>query len=291
MNDAAASEPRPGSRLGSLVQNAIALMVSSGGTAILGLGFWGIAARLASAKTVGRASAEIAAMVLLANLAQLSFTTIFDRFLPVTGDRTRQFVRNAYAVCMAVALAVGAIYVVAGFGSRTVPVPFGWRALFVVAVVLWTIFIIQDSVLTGLRAAKWVPVENILFAAAKIALLPIFLHYLPRQGIFLAWVVPAIAVTAITGMASTTDPHAEIVVDNSMVDQKTQTTTSALFAGSERSVLHFTKGGGAERSFRLVQETYCGWLQQKVANFQADPAAADRYNNEEAAAMLKAARQ
>ena len=97
--------------------------------------------------------------------------------------------------------------------------------------------------------------------------------------------------TAITGMASTTDPHAEIVVDNSMVDQKTQTTTSALFAGSERSVLHFTKGGGAERSFRLVQETYCGWLQQKVANFQADPAAADRYNNEEAAAMLKAARQ
>ena len=109
-------------------------------------------------------------------------------------------------------------------------------------------------------------------------------HYAREIGI-------AIAVSAITGMASTTDPHAEIVVDNGMVDHKTQAITSTLFAGSERSVLHFTKGGGAERSFRLVQESYCGWLQQKLANFQADPIAAGRYNNEEASAMLKAARQ
>lgn len=109
-------------------------------------------------------------------------------------------------------------------------------------------------------------------------------HYAREIGI-------AIAVTAITGMASTTDPHAEMAVGNSIVDRKSQAKTSALFVGSERSVLHFTKGGGAERSFRLVQETYCGWLQQKVANFRADPAAADLANTEETAAFLKTVRQ
>ena len=50
---------------------------------------------------------------------------------------------------------------------------------------------LQDSVLTGLRATRWVPVENILFSAAKIALLPVFLA-LSRElwRLFLAWTVP-----------------------------------------------------------------------------------------------------
>ena len=80
---------------GNLIQNAVALMVSSGGSAVLGVIFWATAARLTTAQNVGRASAEIAAMVLLANLSQLSFTTIFDRFLPVAGDRTFRFVTHA----------------------------------------------------------------------------------------------------------------------------------------------------------------------------------------------------
>jgi hypothetical protein len=97
----------------------------------------------------------------------------------------------------------------------------------------------------------------------------------------------AIAVTLITGMAATSDPHAEIMVTNKIENPKSQAKTAAAFAGSERSMLHFTKGGGAERSFRLVQEKYCGWLQQKVAGFMADPAEADRVNTEETATYLK----
>jgi O-antigen/teichoic acid export membrane protein len=175
-----------------LLQNALALMVSSGGTAVLGLAFWTTASHLTSPGNIGRASAEIAAMWLLANLSQLSFGPIFDRFLPVAGSHTRVFVKRAYILCTCVSLIAADIYLVTGFGRRFLPPSPWWHAFFVVAVALWTIFILQDSVLTGLRSTRWVPVENILFALAKLALLPLALILTVHQGLFLAWSVPVV---------------------------------------------------------------------------------------------------
>jgi O-antigen/teichoic acid export membrane protein len=60
------------------------------------------------------------------------------------------------------------------------------------AVVLWTIFALQDSVLIGLRASRWVAVENIAFSLAKLALLPLVIAITSTQGIFLAWTTPVI---------------------------------------------------------------------------------------------------
>jgi O-antigen/teichoic acid export membrane protein len=134
--------------------------------------------------------------VLLANLAQLSFGSVFERFLPVAGDQTRRFVIRAYVMCVTSALLFAIVYVGAGFGHRFLPDSFGWRAIFVVAVALWTIFILQDSVLIGLRASRWVPVENILFALAKLALIPILIAATRTQAIFLAWSAP-VALTII----------------------------------------------------------------------------------------------
>jgi O-antigen/teichoic acid export membrane protein len=167
-------------------------MISSVGSAILGVAFWGIAAHLATATAVGRMSAEITAMILLATLAQLSFGTIFERFLPVAGAQTRSFVIRAYVMCVICAFVVTSIYAFSGLAHSFLPSAFIWRALFVAAVVLWTIFALQDSVLIGLRASKWVPLENIVFGAMKLALLPVLIAASPDQGIFLAWSVPVI---------------------------------------------------------------------------------------------------
>jgi O-antigen/teichoic acid export membrane protein len=175
---------------GRLIFNAGALMLSSGGSAILGVVFWTTAAHLTTARNIGRASAEITAMVLLANIAQLSFGSIFYRFIPVMGTGTTRFVTRAYAMCVGVALTAAIIYIAAGLGHSIVPASFGSRVLFVVVSVLWTLFVLQDAALTGLREARWVPVENVLFAAAKLALLPLFLLVSKHQGIFLAWSVP-----------------------------------------------------------------------------------------------------
>jgi hypothetical protein len=151
-----------------------------------------VAAHSVSAATIGRTSAEIAAMMLLATLAQLSFGSSFERFLPVAGIHTRLFVKRAYVMCTSLALVIGVAYVSLGLSHSFLPSAFGWRALFVAAVVMWTIFILQDSVLIGLRASRWVPVENILYSLVKLALIPAFIVVSATEGILLAWLTPIV---------------------------------------------------------------------------------------------------
>jgi O-antigen/teichoic acid export membrane protein len=167
-------------------------MISAGGSAILGLAFWGVAAHLATAQAVGRTSAEIVAMTMVANLAQLSFGSIFERFLPVAGTRTRSFIKRAYSMCVATALVLSVIYVFSGLGRHVVPHTRFGQIFFIVTAVMWTIFVLQDNALVGLRASRWVPVENILFAIAKLALLPVMLWVSAAQGVFLAWSAPVV---------------------------------------------------------------------------------------------------
>ena len=179
-------------RFGGLIKNAAALMISSAVSAIIGLVFWGASAHLESPATVGRNSAEIAALALLGLLSQLSFTTTFERFIPVAGTRTRSFVARAYVLCGGVALVLALLYVFLGIGHSFLPSSLLWRAFFVVSVILWTIFGLQDSALVGLRSARWVPVENISYSLAKLALLPLFIMWSANQGIFVAWMFPVV---------------------------------------------------------------------------------------------------
>jgi len=225
---------------GRLMRNALALMASSGGTSVIGVVFWGVSAHLASATVIGRASAEIAAMVLLANLAELSFGSIFERFLPVTGRRTRELVRRAYYLCTVTALVISAVYVLTGLANSFLPTSLAWRAIFVVSVIMWTIFMLQDSALIGLRASRWVPVENILYALMKLALLPAFLWASTSQGIFLTWMAPV--VVFVVGVnrylfRKRIDEHAR-----STLSSEPLPTTRELFflAGAQYSTLLYT---------------------------------------------------
>lgn len=186
-------------RPGTLIQNAIALMISTGGSAIIGVVFWIVAARLFTASQLGKATAEIAAMVLLSTFAQLSFGSIFERFLPVAGELTRGFVIRAYALSTLSGLVLATAYLALGFEHSFLSPSFSGRLFFVVAILLWTIFALQDSVLIGLRASRWVAVENIAFGVAKLALLPVCLGLTASAGIFVAWTTPVIpAVIAVS---------------------------------------------------------------------------------------------
>jgi O-antigen/teichoic acid export membrane protein len=167
-------------------------MISSAVSAVIGLVFWGASAHLTSAATVGRNSAEIAALSLLGLLSQLSFGSTFERFIPVAGSRTRNFVARAYVLCGALALILSIAYVSLGIGHSFLPSSLLWRAFFVVSVILWTVFGLQDSALVGLRSARWVPVENISYSLAKLALLPLFILWTSKQGIFVAWMFPVV---------------------------------------------------------------------------------------------------
>ncbi|MBH1936608.1 lipopolysaccharide biosynthesis protein [Streptomyces sp. AV19] len=175
-----------------LFRNAFALMVNTGISAVLGVGFWLVAARYYSDDSVGRGSAAIAAMKFLAGLTAVTLTGALARFIPVAGRTTGRLVLRTYA---------GSSVIVAGAAGVFLLTLDWWgpsyRALgglshglgFTVAVIAWSVLTLQDGVLTGLRSAVWVPVGNTVFSAVKLALLIALAAMLPASGVFVSWVV------------------------------------------------------------------------------------------------------
>lgn len=172
-------------------KRAIALMISTGAGGVIGVAFWAAAAHLYNAVAVGRASAEVSAMSLLAAFAELDVPQLFTRFLPEAGSRTGRFVWIGYVgtCALGILLAIGFVWL--GFGEKILPSGGQQAVVFVVAVGLWVIFRMQDAVLVGLRAAVWVPVENVAFACAKLMLLFVFVS-MGAAGIFFGWTLPVI---------------------------------------------------------------------------------------------------
>src|SRR5262249_35179698 len=68
------------------------------------------------------------------------------------------------------------------------------RLWFIAAAVAASIITVQDSVLTGLRAAVWVPVWNAAFGVAKIVVLVTLAESMPHSGVFFSWIGPMMVV-------------------------------------------------------------------------------------------------
>ena len=181
----------------SLTTNAMSLMAATVATNAFGLVFWAEAAHLKSPAQVGRAAAAIAALTLLGTIAQLNLTNVFIRLLPTAGRLSTRMIRRGYVAVIVLACAVGILYAVSGLSESVLGRGWGARALFAAAVPIVAIFALQDSVLTALRLAPWVPVENVSFAVAKIALLPLLVLLPAGSGIVVSWVVPAVVAVVV----------------------------------------------------------------------------------------------
>ncbi|MBB5120702.1 membrane protein [Streptomyces eurocidicus] len=182
-----------------LFRNAFALMLNTGISAVLGVGYWLIAARYYSTEAVGQGSAAIAAMKLLAGLAAVTLTGALARFIPIAGRTTGRLVFRTYAgSSLLVALAAGFFLLTLDLWGPSYGFLHGGLrgSVFVLAVVAWSVLTLQDGVLTGLRSAFWVPVGNTVFSAAKLALLVGVASALPMSGVFVSWVV-SIAVSVL----------------------------------------------------------------------------------------------
>ena len=185
-----------------LNRTSLSLVTSMALTAVMGGGFWAVAARMYPPSTVGRDSALIAALTAIASLCQLNLTNVIVRFLPQIHKHLGRRVVQGYAAAALASVVVASAFVaLAPLASHQFSFLRDDTALavgFVLATTAWTVFSLQDSVLTALRRAAWVPVENGLFSAAKLALLPIGLAVFGSLGIFAAWVAPMfIAIAAV----------------------------------------------------------------------------------------------
>jgi len=186
-----------------LVRAALSLVASAGITSLLGLVYWSLAARRYSPAAIGATAGLLAAMEIVAAVANLGLRTALVRFVPALGDRAARVVAVSYAVAGLTALAGAGVFVLVH--ERWFPEldlldqPAG-ITFFLLSCVLWVIFSLQDSVLIGLRKAAWVPTENALYALAKLALLVGLTAPLPRWGVYVSWTAPLLAMVVVVNI-------------------------------------------------------------------------------------------
>ncbi len=173
--------------------STFALLTSNVTGAVLGVAFWAVAAHLYRKSYVGYGVAEIAAMTLVANFALLNLGTVFPRLLFAAGDQAGRVLRTGYLASISIAV-VGSVVFLAVTGHHSYLTSGLISPLvFVVGVVLWAVFTIEDAALVGFRKTFWVPVENTSFSIGKVALLFLFAVVAPRTGVFNAWILPVVA--------------------------------------------------------------------------------------------------
>jgi O-antigen/teichoic acid export membrane protein len=174
-----------------MLRNGHALIFSAGVTQVIGVLYWVVAARYYPAAVVGRNSAAISLTLFLAGIAELNMMSTLVRFLPTSGPRSARFILSVYAVAVAVAAVIGTAFyalipVVAPQLSFLRASPF-LGAWFVGSIVTGAIFVLQDSALTGVRAAPFVPLENTAFSLLKLGMLLPLAAVAPASGLYMSW--------------------------------------------------------------------------------------------------------
>ena len=123
---------------------------------MLGFAYWIAAARFYSPAVVGESAALISALLLLASIAELNLYNTLIRFLPTAGSRSGSYVLRAYLAVIGAGLVVGVVArpLLDSLTLLDQLLDVGWRPrMFLGAVILFTLFALQDGVAIGLRAA------------------------------------------------------------------------------------------------------------------------------------------
>lgn len=178
-----------------LTRGANSLVITTAGTSLLGLIFWIVAARSFDAETVGFDGALLGALVEISTVCQLNLDNALPRYLPAVRNSTRKLIVSALSISAAAALVIGALFVMVAplISSEFEFLHSGWTGpLFVLSLIAWGWFTLQDSALIGLRKAPAVAAENISFAALKLAVLPLVAALGWANGVFVSWMLPVL---------------------------------------------------------------------------------------------------
>lgn len=180
-------------------RQSLILMANTAGTALLGVVYWGIAARGLPIAVVGAGTALIAAISTISNLSQLNLYSSMGVLLPRAGAGALRLLIRIYQVTAAVTVvaAVGMVLLVPSITDRLeLHVPGGdlWVLL---AAAAWTIFALQDGALIAVRSARLVLVSNFGYGIVKIAVLAACIHLLPQAAISLSWYGPLVVIVVI----------------------------------------------------------------------------------------------
>jgi O-antigen/teichoic acid export membrane protein len=181
------------------LHGAIALMLSAGLSGGIALVFWSLIAHRTDASVVGSVTAEVSSITFLAAVGSLNLINIFARFLPQAGWYARRLIITSYGGSALTGLLAAVCFLLTPMGTRLVLGGGLGRLGFAICVVLNSVFMIQDGGLVGFGRFGWVPVENVLVASVRLALLPVAALFLAaRIGILWSWALPmAVAVLVV----------------------------------------------------------------------------------------------
>lgn len=220
------------------------LILGTGITSLLGVAFWALAARSYTAHEVGQNAAAISAMTLVSGVCSLGLSAVLVRYLPIAGTALRRLVVGSYLLTAGLSLVFGAL-VAATSDVWSPTLDFlqepDWLVGFTLATAATTIFTLQDSVLTGLQSARWIPVENSLYALTKLILLVALAALLPTAGPFVAWNAPLLPA---------------IVVINYLIFRRLIPRDRSVGSLDRRQVLRMAAGNYGGNLFALVGNMY-----------------------------------
>jgi O-antigen/teichoic acid export membrane protein len=175
------------------------MLANSALTALFGVLFWLVAARLLSQTAVGRGSALVSALLIVSALCQLNYARSLSRLIP-QARRPRQLLASVYGITVAISIAIG--FAAAFVLPRISPVFASLRgdvffiACFTVSVGIWSIFNLEDAALTSVRRATIMPFENGAYGFLKLVCIFGLWRFGYRGGIaiFVAWILPLVVV-------------------------------------------------------------------------------------------------
>ena len=181
------------------IRGALALMLSAGVSGGLAFAFWAVTAHRQDASAVGSVTAEVSSITFLAAVGSLNLINVFARFLPEAGWYARRLILVSYGGAALTGLLAAAVFLLTPIGAGLVLGGGLGRLAFVICVVLNSVFMIQDGGLVGFGRFGWVPVENVLVASARLALLPLAAMFFSAPiGILWSWALPmAVAVLVV----------------------------------------------------------------------------------------------
>ena len=197
---AAVAAEQPRRKMSMLYRNGLAGVANSVLSALLGAGFWVIAARESSTAAVGVGTALVSALMALATLSQMSLGGALSAYLPGAGEHQRALVLRSYGMAVLISVVLGGTFAAAAprlDHSFHVLAPVGAAIGFTVSVTVWAIFSLQDLVVTSLRKAIWLPLENTTYSLTKFVVLVAMGSGTTALMLLSAWVVPAAVATVV----------------------------------------------------------------------------------------------
>jgi len=176
MSVAAPRTRAPTARRGDTLGNALALFTTTILTSAFGFAFWWVVARAFKPEAVGAAAAALAVMQLISIAAMVGLGTLLIAELS-RGEREPP---ELMSTAVLVALVLGGLVAIAVAGIALALAPRASAALrgpagvglFAATAALTAALLVLDDAVIGLSRASWQVWRNLVFSAAKLALLP-----------------------------------------------------------------------------------------------------------------------